>query len=206
MGQCNWLAFGGFPGTHTVSTHFIHFQYMTGALLADALVLGPRMDGFPYILSPCRPFKWTLLSNRQFLLPPQTPLVFTVRSYEAFSSQHWNPGLCGLVWGWGRSLSRYCSWFFSTMHERGTTCSIAATSASLCHTMSSPPYLSISTRPTHLDKYGFFKSLVVGLPYSSIFWQFWVFLVSTLVAILLVVAQEGETCLSIPLSWPQVKC
>ena len=30
---------------------------------------------------------------------------------------------------------------------------------------------------TYLDGYGYFKSLVVGLPYSSIFWQFWVLFV-----------------------------
>ena len=32
-----------------------------------------------------------------------------------------------------------------------------------------------STFPTHQDKYGFFKSLIVRLPYSLIFWQFWVY-------------------------------
>ena len=32
----------------------------------------------------------------------------------------------------------------------------------------------LSAPPTHLDKCGFFKSLAVRLPYSSIFWQFWV--------------------------------
>ena len=34
--------------------------------------------------------------------------------------------------------------------------------------------LPISVPPTQLDDCGFFKSLVVGLTYSSIFWQFWV--------------------------------
>ena len=56
-----------------------------------------------------------------------------------------------------------------------------------CHTMSSPPQLSISALPAHLDEYGFFKSLVVGLLCSSIFWQFWVFFVLRLVVILLMV-------------------
>ena len=36
---------------------------------------------------------------------------------------------------------------------------------------SSLPWLPVSAPPTSLDE-GFFNSLVVGLPYSSIFWQF----------------------------------
>ena len=41
-----------------------------------------------------------------------------------------------------------------------------------CHEFS-PPWLPNSTPPTDLDERFFFNSLVVGLPYSSIFWQFW---------------------------------
>ena len=37
--------------------------------------------------------------------------------------------------------------------------------------------LLVSAPPTHLDERGFFKSLVVGLPYSSNLWQFWVLFV-----------------------------
>ena len=47
--------------------------------------------------------------------------------------------------------------------------------------------LCVSTPPIHLDEYGF-KSLVVTLPYSLVFWQFWVFFVLRLVVIILVVA------------------
>ena len=35
--------------------------------------------------------------------------------------------------------------------------------------------LPVSTPPTGLDECVFFNSLVVGLPYSSIFCQFWLF-------------------------------
>ena len=45
------------------------------------------------------------------------------------------------------------------------------------HLLAFPPYLHVSTPPPHLDECGFFKSLVVGLPYSSIFWQFWMLFV-----------------------------
>ena len=42
---------------------------------------------------------------------------------------------------------------------------------------SSPPWLPVSTPPTGLDECFFFISLVVGLSYSSIFCQFWLFFV-----------------------------
>ena len=42
---------------------------------------------------------------------------------------------------------------------------------------SSPPRLPISTPPTGLGECFFFFSLVVGLPYSLIFCQFWLFFV-----------------------------
>ena len=44
-----------------------------------------------------------------------------------------------------------------------------------CHTHL--PWLPISTPPTCVDECFFFNSLVVGLPYSLIFWQFWGFFV-----------------------------
>ena len=53
--------------------------------------------------------------------------------------------------------------------------------------------------PSYLfDEYGFFKSWVVGLPYSSIFWKFWAFFVLRLLVILLVVVQGGKACLLTP--------
>ena len=72
---------------------------MTGALLAVALVLNPRVGGFIFILGPWGSFKRTLLRDQQFLLLSQPALVFTARSYEALFSQHWNPGMHGLAWG-----------------------------------------------------------------------------------------------------------
>ena len=39
------------------------------------------------------------------------------------------------------------------------------------------PRLHISVPPTCLDECGFFKCLIVGFPYSLIFWPFWVLLV-----------------------------
>ena len=74
-----------------------------------------------------------------------------------------------------------------------------------CHT-SSPPQLPISAPPTSLDKCFFFNSLVVRLPYSSIFWQFWLFFVFKLVVVLLLVVQGGKVDLPVPPSWLEVFC
>ena len=52
---------------------------------------------------------------------------------------------------------------------------------------SSLPQLSISAPSTGLDECFLFISLVVRLPYSSIFWYFWLFFVFKLVVILLFV-------------------
>ena len=55
-----------------------------------------------------------------------------------------------------------------------------------CH-KSSLPRLSISAPPTGLDEGFFFISLVVRLPYSLIFCQFWLFFVFKCVVVLLLV-------------------
>ena len=49
----------------------------------------------------------------------------------------------------------------------------------------------------------FFNSLVVGLPYSLVFWQFWLFVVFKFVVLLLVV-RGGKVCLPMPPSWLEV--
>ena len=55
-------------------------------------------------------------------------------------------------------------------------------------------WLLVSTLPTSLDEY-FFNSLLVGLLYSSIFWQFWLVFVIKFVVILLLVVQGDEVYL-----------
>ena len=69
---------------------------------------------------------------------------------------------------------------------------------------SSPPQLPISTPPTSLDECFFFNSLVVRFPYSSIFWQFWLFFVFKFIVVLLWVVQGGKVYLPTPPSWPKV--
>ena len=64
--------------------------------------------------------------------------------------------------------------------------------------------LPVSAPPAGLDECFFFNSLVVGLPYSSIFCQFWLFFVFKFVVVLLLVVQGGTVCLPRPPSWPEV--
>ena len=73
-----------------------------------------------------------------------------------------------------------------------------------CHTMSSPLWLPVATRPTHMDEYFFFRSLVVRPAHSSMFWQFWLFFVLRLVVLLLMVVQGGKAWLYAPPSRPDV--
>ena len=49
---------------------------------------------------------------------------------------------------------------------------------------SSLPQLPISAPPTSTDECFFFNSLVIRLPYSLIFWQFWLFFVFKFVVVL----------------------
>ena len=72
------------------------------------------------------------------------------------------------------------------------------TTPRLCAT---PPISAVSALS---DKCDFFKSLVVGLPYRSIFWWFGYYLFWGLVVILSVVIVGGNACLPMPPSWSEV--
>ena len=50
----------------------------------------------------------------------------------------------------------------------------------------------------------FFNSLVVRVPYSLIFWRFWLFIDFRLVVILLLVVRGSEGFLPVPPSWPEL--
>ena len=54
--------------------------------------------------------------------------------------------------------------------------------------------------PSCLDEYGFFKSVAVGIPYSSISGSSGCFFVLSL-AVILVFVQRGEVCQPMPASW-----
>ena len=64
---------------------------------------------------------------------------------------------------------------------------------------SSGPWLSVSAPPTGLDEYFFFVSVVVGLPYSSIFCQFWLFFDFKLLLSFFWLCEEAQcVCLPMP--------
>ena len=58
--------------------------------------------------------------------------------------------------------------------------------------------LPISAPPTGLDECFFFNSLVVRLPYSLIFCQFWLYFVFKFVVVLLLVVRGSTVCLPMP--------
>ena len=58
--------------------------------------------------------------------------------------------------------------------------------------------LPVSAPPTGLGECFFFNSLVVGLPYSLVYWQFWLLFVFKCVVVLLLVVRGGAVCLSMP--------
>ena len=99
---------------------------------------------------------------------------------------------------WSVSLPSFSSWFICTQ-----MCNLQPpprppgppAAALLC---------ILSASPTSLNKCFFFNSLVVRLPYSSIFWQVWLFFVFKFV-VLLLVAQIGKIYLPTPPSCPEVQ-
>ena len=90
------------------------------------------------------------------LLLPQSPRVFSIRGLRLYfpALEHW------VVWS--ASLPHRSSRFICAQLWG--------------HRIRQPPWLPISTPPTGLDKCFFFISLVVRLPFSLIFCQFWLFL------------------------------
>ena len=75
-------------------------------------------------------------------------------------------------------------------------------SATPCR-MSSLLKVPVSTPPRSLDKCFFFNSSVVRLPYSSIFWQLWLFFVFKFTVVLFLFLQGGKVYLPMPPSWPE---
>ena len=137
-----------------------------------------------------------VLSNKvsceagSFLLQPQAPQVFTARGFEALF-----PAL--ELWvAWSVLLPSYSSRFICMQMWDHL----------VCQPLPHPPHPPAAPLcpPVSLDECFFFNSLVVRLPYSSIFWQFWLFFVFKFVVVLLLVVQGGKVYLPTPPSWPEV--
>ena len=110
--------------------------------------------GFVYVLGPCGSLQGTLLGGWEFLLLPHRFLQPEVLRLYFPGLEPW------VVWSVSQSFLVY-------LHANVGPPSVPdATPSQIV-----PPWLPVSTPPSNLDE----SSLVIGLPYSSIFWQFWFF-------------------------------
>ena len=135
-----------------------------------------------------------------------TPTGVFNQRFEALFPPHWSPGLCGLL---------HCPAFLpvclcANVGPQGLPATTlwglpAAAWTTPLHNppphwvrqpppccKSSPPRLLISTPPTGLDECFFFISLVVGLSYSLIFCQFWLFFVFKLSSSFFWLCEEAQ--------------
>ena len=160
---------------------------------------GSHMGGLMYVLGPCGSLQLTLLWGWEFLLLPQPPQLLSVRGFEALFPRAGTLG-CAVC------LS---SQLFLLVYLHTNVGPPAATSPALSssHCLAMHPFCpgcpSPPLRPMWMNV--FFNSLVIGLPYSSIFWHFWLFLTFKIVVLLLVV-KRGKVHLPTPPSWQEVLC
>ena len=150
-----------------------------------------------------RTLQQTLLWGWEFLPPPQPPQVFLVRGFEVLVP---HSGTLGCLVCLAPKL-----FLLVYLHRNVGQPTPPASHSLICPVLqtlpchgSSPPSLLVSASPTGLDECFFINYLVVGLPYSSIFWQFWLFFLFKLV-VPLSVMWGSKVCLPMPPSWPEVR-
>ena len=165
--------------------------------------LGPsgadsKVVGFVYILRPCGSPQWTLLWSWEFLpLLPQSSQVFSVRGFEALFPLAGTLG-CLVYLAPQLFLQVYLHTNVGLPRPQSTV-SPGPPAAALSRVLSAQ--LPLSAPPTSLDECFFFNSLVVGLPCSLIFCQFWLVFVLEFVVVFLLVVQGSTVCLPMPPSW-----
>ena len=164
----------------------------------------------------CFPTGWTCVHSRTPWVSPvnapvrlgaspatTTATDFYSQRFWGFIAPHWNPRSHGLSCSpvVPPSLSTYKCW------------------TAYCYCLADmvlqpPPWhvsslsqLPISTFPTSLNEFFFFNSLVVIIPYSSIFWPFWLFFVYKFVVVLLFIVWGGTVYLlkHLHLGWKSLK-
>ena len=131
-----------------------------------------------------------------------TPTGVFNQRFEALFSR---AGALGCSVNWGTTPQLFLPVYLHTnkgMPRPPTATSLGLPAAALLRVLSTR--LPISSPRTSLDECVFFISLVVRLPYSSIFCQFWLFFVFKFVVVFLLVVQGGTVCLPTPPSWPEV--
>ena len=153
-------------------------------------MLIPEWVGFVYILGPCGSLQQTFLWSWEFLLLlPQPPQAFSVKGFEPLFPR---AGALGCVVCLAPQL--FLPVYPNVNVEPPSPPAATGPPPLLTY---SPPWLPVSAPPTCLENCFSFKSLVVGLPHSSIFWQFWLFFVFKFVVVLLLVVQRLSTYASI---------
>ena len=134
------------------------------------------MGEFVYVLHPCGSLERILLRGWEFLpLPPQPPQVFSIRGLRLYFPvlEPW------IVWS--VLLPSCSSWFIFMQMWDCLVCLVRQATASpglVCHLAAHP--LCPGCQSQHLlpgwMSVSYFNFLVVGLPYSLIFWQLWLVL------------------------------
>ena len=146
-----------------------------------------------YVLGPCGSLQQTLLGGWEFLPLMQPPQFFTVRGFEALFP-HTRTLSCVVC---------LATQLFLLVYLDMNVGPLALPAEALPG--SSPPQLPVFTSPTGLDECFFFNSLIVGLPYSSIFCQFWLVFVFKFVVILLLVVRGTKAYLCLHLGQKSLK-
>ena len=148
-----------------------------------------QVGGLMHISGPPGSLQWTLLWGWEFLSPAQPLQVFTARGFEAFFSHTGTLG-CSSCLAPQLLLPTY-------LHMNVGPPGLPAAALP----WSSLPQVPILVPPASLDECFFFKLLVIRLPYSSIFWKFWLFFVSKLIVDLLLFVRGSRVYLPTPSSW-----
>ena len=146
-----------------------------------------QVGGLAYILEPHGPFQWTLLWDWEFLPLLKPPQLFLIKGLQLYFPllESW---VVQSVW------LPSCSSQFICIYTWSASCRLPV--SHLCPTVSTPP--------TSLDECFFFNSLVFGLLYRLIFWQFWLFFLLKFVVVLVLVVRGSTVCLTTSPSWLEV--
>ena len=139
-----------------------------------------------------------LLWGCNFLLLPEPPQIFTGRGFEAFFP-HTGTLDCMVFLALLLFLWVY---LHPNVELPGLPATASPTWSScrcfvICPCCRSQPLLPVWMNVSSLTP-------CVGLPYSLIFWQFWLFFVFKFGIVLLLVVQGSKVYLPTPLSWPEV--
>ena len=213
-----WFCMWG-RGLRGNTAAFLVFSWLSAGFQSLPLLptrkLGPfgtdsYMGGFVYILGPCGSLQWTFLWGWEFLPPLRFPQVFIARGFEALFP-HAGPLGCVVYLTPQLFLLIY-------LHADVGSPSVPAASPSrfsssclakhpLCPGCLSLPLLPVWMNVSSLipcPTPWLFNFLVVGLPYSSIFCQFWLVFVFKFVFVLLLVVRGDKVHLPMPPSQPEV--